>query len=148
MEAVSSLWTDVKLLACIQHWRDGVPWEETGVYEHLLQRIAENEGKFDGCSNLGDVVERYRRLDELFASIRHEGRLRPRHEVSPGTFRESQGIGIHIDRNGGLVFSHRGTHRLAAALVLDLKVIPAQVGVVHRAAIKKWRRELLAEPFG
>lgn len=42
---------DEKFGSCWAHWNGGLPWAETGIYEYLIQRIAEN-GSFDGCSSI------------------------------------------------------------------------------------------------
>ena len=38
-----------KVRLAISHWRDGVPWDDTGVYEYMLRRIR-RYGKADGCT--------------------------------------------------------------------------------------------------
>ena len=141
-ELTKPLMASVKIRACILHWRDGIPWEETGVYDHVMQMICTSGGRFDNCVSMDDVIARYQGMDRLFEEVKREGRLRTRREVSEGTFREKQGIVVHFDRRGAALFAHRGSHRLAIAIVLGFETIPAQVGVVHLAAIHAWRRSL------
>jgi hypothetical protein len=38
---------------------------------------------------------------------------------------------VHIGDRGQPIFGHRGGHRFVMALLLNLAVIPAQLGVVH-----------------
>jgi len=134
--------TVTKIRYAIAHWRDGVPWEETGVYAYMLRRIR-RYGKADGCTTLEHVVERYRRLDEVFAVVASERRLRPRCEVPPDAVRETGGVYVHFGRDGRPIFGLGGFHRLAMSLALDLQRIPVQVGVVHRDGIRRWRDHLL-----
>jgi len=131
-----------KIRYAIAHWRDGVPWEETGVYAYMLRRIR-RFGKADGCTTLEHVVERYRRLDEVFAVVASEGRLRPRCEVHPGAFRETGGVYMHFGRDGRPIFGLGGFHRFAMSLALDLDRIPVQVGAVHRDGVRSWQDHLL-----
>jgi len=122
----------------LRHWRDGVPWAETGAYEHMMRLITERGRPVDRCATLEDVIARYERLDEIFDQVRREGRLRTRAELSPNAFRERTGILIHISRHNTPIFGRSSHNRFAMALALDLPVIPAQIGVVHKEAVRSW----------
>lgn len=128
-----------KIRCSILHWNDGVPWDETGAYEHHLAQIEASGGSYDGCSTLDDIVRRYERLDIVFEQVRREGRLRTRREVSSRAFRESGGIVVHVGRGGTALWGRDGSHRLAMAMVLKLRTLPAQVGAVHADALDCWR---------
>ena len=134
-----------KIRCCIAHWRDGLAWADTGIFEYMLRRI-HRFGVADGCTTLDEVIGRYERLDRVFAVVARERRLRPRDEVRPGAFRESGGVYVHFSRDGRPLFGVGGFHRLAMGLALDLERIPVQVGVVHRAGVGRWRERLLAPP--
>jgi hypothetical protein len=128
--------------ACLRHWRDGLSWEESGAYALQLERIKRHGAQgSDGCRTLEDVVRRYQQLDEIFLTAQREGRLRPRSETDGFTFRERDGILIHIARDCRPIFGHRGVHRFVIARLLGFRVVPAQVGVVHPAAINTWRAD-------
>ncbi len=132
-----------KIRFCFQHFVDGVSWKETGVYEHIASLI-EKRGKVDGCANGNDVIQRYQRLDDLYAQIKKEGALRKTKEVKRGVFREKGGVLIHIGPGGTPFFGGGGAHRFAIAKILNLEYIPAQVGCVHVSAIpalKKLRKK-------
>jgi hypothetical protein len=136
-----------KIRACLEHFVDGVGWADTEVYEHMLQLIDENTGEADGCRNLDDVVDRYRRLDEVFATIRAEGRFRTRYELRDGrASRRSEvgGVFVHIGHDLTPIFGGGSCHRLAVARILALPVIPAHLGVVHSDAIREWRTHFSA----
>lgn len=124
-----------KHLACRLHFVDGLPWEETGVYERHLRNI-EKHGQSDGCRTLEDLKRRYAGVDRLYDEVSQSRRLRPRSEV-PGYFRrEHGGIFVHIDRNGRALRRGGGEHRYAIARILDLPEIPVQPGVIHIDALR------------
>lgn len=133
-----------KVHAAVEHWRDGIPWEDTGAYD-IMMKLIEAYGSFDGCRTFEDVVARYKLLDEIFSVVLSEGRLRPRHELAEGRFRELGGVGVHIDRRGSPIWGFSGSHRLAMAHVLELPRIPAMLAVVHQDAMPNWRSRLLDE---
>jgi hypothetical protein len=96
----------------------------------MLDYIARH-GPLDRCSSLEDVIERYRQLDGIFEQVRSEGRLRTVLEVDPDGFRERGGILVHLGPGRSFVFGGAGCHRLAMALALGFRSIPAKVGWVH-----------------
>lgn len=121
-----------KIKMCISHWRDGVPWEETGIFEYYLSL------GWDASS----ISARHRALDNLFADVSQERRLKSREELEGTPTGEIDGITISIGPAGELLFADIGTHRLAIALVLELPVVPAQIGCIHKDAIcmlQAWR---------
>ena len=122
-----------KIKCCVEHWVNGVAWENTGIYEYMKTRILK-EGSVDGCSNMKDIIERYNKLDAIYEEVKKEGRLKTRKEINPNAFREKGGILIHIGPNGVPYFGMGGTHRFAIALTLDI-VMPAQLGIIHKSAI-------------
>ena len=128
----------LKIQACLRHWIEGMSWESTGIYDHLLQLI-EDGGTTDGCDSLDDIVRRYQRLDEVFIAVSRSKKLSTRAELSRIHFREVGGVVFHIDRDLRPVFGLWGCHRFAMAIAADLPVIPAQVGVVHAEVKDSWR---------
>lgn len=75
------------------------------------------------------------RLLRLARDVQALGRLRTREEL--GGFREFFGVYFHIDRNGEALFGRGGQHRFALARLLDLPLIPAQIGIVHDCAVRE-----------
>lgn len=126
---------DWDVIACRAHFEDGVTWEETGVYGHVIAEIAALGGRKDGCETLDDVVRRYDALDRLFECVGREGRLRSRRELPRTSFREHGGILVHVGRDGRPIFGRQGCHRMAIARIQRLPVVPAQLGVVHPDAL-------------
>lgn len=120
--------------ACIEHWVNGIPWEDTKDFITMLNAI--KRGKFwVGCKTEVELRQRYLKLDQMFRQAKYSKRLKTRKELDPNTFREEGGILICIGENGEpLIFD--GYHRLSISLILDLPIIPAQLGCVDISAIK------------
>lgn len=125
----------VKFSCCIAHWGSGVAWEATGIYDHLMQKIAATGRPQSGCRNIAEVRARYARLDTVFDVVRREGHLRGQRQLKPRLRREYDGIEIHIGPDAEPIFGDRGNHRLAMAKVLELRTVPAMLGFVHVAAL-------------
>ncbi|MEQ1787450.1 MAG: hypothetical protein ABL966_10380 [Acidimicrobiales bacterium] len=136
--AVAQISRIEKLRMAEEHWGHGLSWEEVGAYEYMRQRLAEL-GSRDGVRSMDDIVRRYAHLDEIFEVVRREGRLRSRSELPGPSHRETNGVYMHIGRDGSPVFGNGGCHRLAMARVLELRLIPAQLGMVHPDALSTWR---------
>jgi hypothetical protein len=126
-----------KIRFCLDHWLSGLDWEQTGAFEYMMGRIQESpEGHFDGCKSLNDVKARYQRLDDLFKSLEGGGPFLSMEQLLPGNFREVGGVLFHLGPDGEPVFGGGGAHRFAMAIAKKL-TIPAQLGLVHRAALDR-----------
>ena len=125
---------DPILRASAARWLHGLPWEETGEIERMEQAIRE-KGPIKGCRTRADILARCARLDEIFATIQREARVRPQAEVEPSAFREVGGIGLHIGPGGIPVRAANGRHRFAMARILALRSIPVRVALVHHSAL-------------
>lgn len=121
--------------------RDGVSWQETGLHDRL-ERLIARYGSYDRCRSRDDVIRRYAALDALIDFARQNGRLRRRSEIGP-SFREFGGIDVVIGREGEVLKSGGGGHRLAVAKVLDLAAIPVCVNLVHPQAVASGRWKAL-----
>ncbi len=124
-----------KVRACRRHWLEGLSWEEAGAISALMFKITTTGSTQSGCRTREDVVRRYERLDEIFESVRAEGRLTGRTRRQACFRRDLDGVQIHLGRDGELLFGATGTHRLAMALVLGFERIPASLGFVHESAL-------------
>lgn len=129
-----------KISCCKKHWMDNVPWEETGIYDFMLAIIKEKNRPADGCQSLEDIIARYNRLDQLFEEVKRTGAFKTQKQLNPSAENEQGGIYVHIGRDNKLIFGGGGFHRLAIAQILNLKSIPAQLGVVHPFSIKTWKQ--------
>ncbi len=123
-----------KIVACLAHWVDGIPWRETGIIDEIASRAASLPGGFDGCRTEAEIVTRYEELDRIFEQVQREGRLRTSYELgrSASPQRERHGVMVHFGRTGNPIFGASGFHRLGMALSLDFDTIPACLGVRHR----------------
>lgn len=125
---------DPILRTSISRWVEGLSWKATGEVERMERAIAAR-GPLHGCRTKEDILRRCADLDEVFATIQREGRLRTQDEVERNAFREMGGIGMHIGPGGVPIRAGNGRHRFAMALILQLPRIPVRVGLVHRSAL-------------
>jgi hypothetical protein len=121
-----------------EHWRTGRSWEDVGAYDYVLHHV-EALGRRNGSATSDEVVRRFARLDDVFARVQREGRLRSRRELPGWSIREHRGVYMHIGPDLAPVFGNGGCHRLAIARVLELPQIPVQLGAVHPDALGGWR---------
>jgi len=122
---------EFKIRYCIQHWVDGVSWEELGVIDFLKNNSRKHRRKTDQ-----ELKDRFKMLDEAFEEIKKEGRLKTMKELNPDNYREYDGILIHIGKDGEPFFGSCGNHRLAMAIILGFEKIPAWIGLVDKDSIK------------
>jgi hypothetical protein len=127
------LYDTPRIRSCRQRWVDGIPWDQTPEYMPMREAILSGKD-WAGCSTEDGLRARYAELDDLFHATRISGRLKTRQELDSTSFREEGGILICIGSNGEPLF-FEGAHRFGIALVLDLPIIPAQLGCVHVNAI-------------
>jgi hypothetical protein len=92
-----------------------------------------------GCTTEEDLRRRYQALDDMFEQARTSRRLKMRGELDSSAFREEGGVLVCVGA-GGEPLLYDGFHRLAAALILDLPLIPAQLGYVDEGALESLPR--------
>lgn len=115
-----------------ERYAEGVPWEETQVFQLFLQKIAAGEVVWHGCSSRAALLARCADVDRLFDSIRRRG-YRPQAELPRGERRRwLDELTVNIDREGGFLLNCGGSHRRAIAKVLGIEQIPVHVLVRHR----------------
>lgn len=154
-------WDDHDQVRWLQeHFRDGVPWEETAYYKackryietkewipphsgsgetlrHLV--LAEHAGPDDDIldtSYLRDLTTldaRCRELDSLYQSIKEKGIVEQRELLggNPDPIKRRDNIIIGIGREGDLLFTD-GKHRFTIAHILGLHDIPVRVFQRHK----------------
>lgn len=115
---------------CMEHWVDGKTWKETGLIDDMMEKI-NTYGSYDGCSTHEEVIDRYRKLDNLYEQTKALGRLKSKEELDEESFREEGGVLMHIGPKGELFFGGNGNHRIAIALALKLEIMPVQLGGVY-----------------
>ena len=121
----------IKLNSCIEHWVNGLSWEETGIYKYIEARR-----KMRGKNNqLDHIVRRYKNLDRIFEQVKSEGRLRVTAEIERDNYLKGSEAIIHVGPGGEPFWGGGSCHRFAIAYILTLP-FPAQIGLVHASAIK------------
>lgn len=115
----------VKIDQCIKRWKLGMPWEDTGALDFYK----------DKGLDLERITRRHEILDSIFKKVKRDRKLTPKSQLRRINFREKGGIRINIGPSGEPVFVDDGTHRLAMALVAEIPVVPAQLGIVHINAL-------------
>jgi len=134
-----------KVKACLQHWREGVPWEETGIFEFMESLLARRATKqVDGCKSRSDIEARYARIDKLYDSIKSDGAMKTSYQLGivGDPLMQTGGVVIHFDREGKPLFSGSGHHRFSIAIALNLPEMPAMLGAVHPQALDKIQERL------
>jgi hypothetical protein len=127
----------IKDRACEDRFVNGMTWEQTGIFDHMMTDIAKH-GVSDGCTTLDEVRARYNRLDHLFEDAAKNGRFRTRAELGKGRS-ERGGVMMHINRDGLPLATGQGTHRFAIARILGLRSMPILPGAIHRDAVVNGR---------
>lgn len=118
------------------HWCDGVPWENTEDFCNLVATLRKF-GKAVGCRSERDLRLRFAQLDQLFETTLRSGAFKTQKQLRPWNFREFGGILISINAEGMPVLNKAGGyHRLAIARILQLKVVPAALGLIDKNAIE------------
>lgn len=126
-----------KFIECERHWREGVTWQETGLIQALIERIAQ-EGPINGYRCSADVNRRYDELDSIYRHVRSSRELHSMRELAMQRFRGWGDMLIHVGHGLELLLGRGGHHRFAVARCLDLELVPAQIGVIHRTAVESW----------
>lgn len=119
------------------HFEEGVPWDETAFFDHVLQEMESGRVMW-GCTTEAEFRERCLRLDELYDSIAENG-YKSQEELYVGdapdpirsgtrlkTERLKDEIAVHVDRDGELLFED-GRNRLSIAKVQGLESVPVRV---------------------
>ncbi|SEW21183.1 hypothetical protein SAMN04488515_1624 [Cognatiyoonia koreensis] len=138
----SRLWASQKYKACRLHFKKGLSWEETGIIDFSMRRIA-RDGAIDGLQTREEIVARYDAVDQIMATIKAEGRLRC---ADPSARTEIGGVLVHIARDGSVLFGNEGYHRLALARIARLPIMPVRLGVTHPQALKTDVLQRLRKP--
>lgn len=112
--------------AMAQRFREGRRWEETDLFKEIYSvRIGRGE-EVRGCTTIDELLEQYYgEVDPLYADMRDHGfreRIDGRIPPLPEVF---------IARDGEVILSNNGNHRVAIAKLLELPWILARVRTIH-----------------
>ena len=115
-----------------QHFRDGVPWEETDIFVNQYRPRHTRGGSARGAGSLEELLQLYEtKIEGLYESIRQHGFV-----VATNRDGNVDIPHVHIARNGRLLFGSDGNHRLAMARLLNANRVPCFV----RARHMEWQR--------
>ena len=110
-----------------------MPWHETVIF----QMEVVNKRKIpDFAAKVAIFNEKCARRDSLFESIKRYGVL-PSSGLS-ASFREGfdqgsrRNVVVNIGRDGMLIFTRKGWHRLCMAKILGVRTMPVEVDVRHQ----------------
>ena len=134
-----------KFIACRRHFTDGVRWEDTGIIEEKFRYYAERNIKLTPFLRR-KVLARYESMDAIFERLKTDGFVSDKDQLEGLGPYETEGIGVHIDREGKPFFAGNGCHRLAMAQILGFSEVPAMVGLVHEDAVRNGLFASLTKP--
>lgn len=124
--------------AAKDHFIHKIPWNKTDAFRHRMKKFERGEYSSSQYKTKEDILDRYRRFDELYERIRVEG-YRSQHEILKESGNTNDGlfldtldeVTVDVGRNGELLLVD-GIHRLAIAKVLELDKIPVVFLVRHK----------------
>lgn len=111
----------------IQHFRDGIDWKDTELFNRYKERLRRGE-PIRGRTTIEDLARAYESsIDALFSQIKAKGFLLPRERGR--SFNDLPFV--HIARDGMIVLGRGGNHRLAIAKLLNISHMPCIVYARH-----------------
>lgn len=125
---------------------DGLDWEQTGYYQSCVERIRRGELAWNVFDSLSDIRDHCEKLDRIYDELRANGyktqkELFERGPEAADHFTRRVGdyvvpdeVRIAFGRNGEVIRTASGRHRVCMAKLLDVDRIPAVVQLQHR----KW----------
>lgn len=132
----------LKFKAIRERYENGKKWKHTDLFQQRYKKQLKNGLRLRGVDNLDDLDKIYcKYFDKLFINLEKEGVVPPseeRPDIKP--------IYIHINKNGELLYTVDGNHRLAMCMVLGIKTMPVRVWLRHEEWQQK-RELLLGESF-
>lgn len=116
-----------KVLGIEEHYIEGIPWRETALFKYYEKRF-QNELLILRCKDLDELEVKYNTtINDLYENIKTEGYRLPTPE-NP----DIDIIYVYIGRQGEILFSGNGNHRLAIARILGIDKIPVTVKARHK----------------
>jgi len=111
-----------KFDSLIDRFQNNKDWEQTSLYEKYTNRREMSHE---------EVISHLERYDRLYSEM--QKRYKTSFELPSSEFMED--VSVCISREGQILFSRNGRHRLALAKILELDEIPVRVMVRH----KEWQ---------
>lgn len=117
-----------------QHFKEGIPWEQTDYYNYVIEMIEENGEFWHGCRSEADVKARCELLDRIYQDMKENGYKTSRGLSSSilATVDDCipNEVKVNVGRNGEFIYE-TGAHRLSISRVLGLDRIPVQIMIRH-----------------
>ena len=130
----------IKYRSIIQHFQEGVRWEDTELFAWYADRFRREE-VVRGAESLSRLKRQYEtKVDALFRDLRTNGFRIARDLLGQPTNVPH----VHIARGGEILYGTKGNHRLAMAKLLSIGVIPCHVRARH-AEWQKIRDVILSD---
>lgn len=102
-----------KFRSIVERYSEGKPWEQTELFTDLYQRRFDKGESVRGEWTMRDLLSQYyTRVDGMFADLEKNG-FRPNGGALPKFL---------IGRDGEVFIGNQGNHRLAMAVVLNIKI--------------------------
>ena len=118
----------------VQHFRDGVAWEETDFFRDKPSRFEQGRS-VRGMRTFEELKRHYEtHVEDIYESIRQRG------------FLVRNVPHVHVARDGEVLFGGRAIERLAMAKVLAVDRIPCRVRTRHLAWQLQRERVVACEP--
>ncbi len=119
-----------KYRSMVQHFVDGLPWEETVLFTDSYARRMKKDGHIGGKRTMAAVARHYReRFDPMAEVFRKEGFSTASPNGKPYPLPT-----LLIGRDGDVFIGNQGNHRVALAQVLGLDRIAGEVVCRHPLA--------------
>ena len=126
-----------KYIGLCERFVHGMPWSQTMLFQQRYSRELKEKGRArGGATTLQELEKVYERYDRMFEDIKAHGVIAPTRENG------FDWIYIYIGRNGEIIYTSNGNHRLYMAIILDVATMPVRVLWRH----EEWqlRRETLS----
>jgi hypothetical protein len=102
-----------KYRSIIERYSEGKAWEETDLFTDLYRRRFERGDSIRGELTMkGLLAQYYSRVDGLFEAMKRDG----------FQSKQSRLPRLLVGRDGEVFIGNQGNHRLAMAVVLDIKI--------------------------
>jgi len=130
-----------KYRAIVQRYKENKPWIQTDLFAVRYSKSLSRGSRVNGFSDIKLVEEYYEEnYDRLFQELKQYG-VKP-----PDPSRNIAPMYIYIDKDGEILYTRDGNHRLYMALVLGIEKIPVKVWTRN----KEWqlKKEIILENEG
>lgn len=129
IERRSPLARNIKHMAIVQRFVQGMAWEETDLFRDIYARRLAGGGCVRGESTIEALAQQYyERVDGMFEDMRANGFRLNRSDGQPHPLPN-----LLVGRRGDLFLGNNGNHRFAMALVLGLERIAGEIICRHKS---------------